>query len=177
MYQKEFAIEFFEVVLLSYEKFVSFIFGDDTLSCETIEEAIPPRSVCVLCSDEIFPENEFKTPCDHVFHNFCVKRIFEESKTVKCPICERPLTERDVAGLKSLCVRCQTAVTWFFHCDNCREKLNILYQQIKKHILYEESWKILEFSIQNTNPPFGYLDITKCVKIFKLSHHSPIRRF
>ncbi|GBL83754.1 hypothetical protein AVEN_175954-1 [Araneus ventricosus] len=131
MYQKEFVIEFFEVVLRSYTKFLSFPRE------ETIEEAGPP-STCVLCSKEIFSVDEFKTPCDHVFHDFCVKPIFKKSKMAKCPICERLLTKRDVAGLRSLCGVCLTAPTWFYHCDKC-EEINILYQKIMKDIQLERN--------------------------------------
>jgi hypothetical protein len=50
---------------------------------------------CVICCDEIKdPDQMFKTPCGHVFHNSCLTPWFFKKPT--CPVCRENFGDEDM---------------------------------------------------------------------------------
>ena len=51
----------------------------------------PPRTECPICLSEINPDTEVAvtTPCNHSFHEACLRRWMQEQSI--CPMCRRSL--------------------------------------------------------------------------------------
>ena len=86
-------IEFFDFVKTEKETITRkkkiYLFSTIILK-EKFEEILTPKfgNICLICQKDLNKEPICITPCKHIFHYYCLKKIIYLNNTSKCPICK-----------------------------------------------------------------------------------------
>lgn len=104
-----------------------------------------PKDLCALCAHKLFVsendqgviEDTYKLPCDHTFHEFCLRGWLIVGKKQICPYC------KEKVDLKKLF-------------NNPWERPHLLYGQLLDWIRYLLAWQpLILFLVQGINYLFG----------------------